>query len=341
MCQLLYRAGYSKSASTYRLTTNHQIKITKEFKMTSRQTITIATRKSALAMWQAYYVQSKLREKFPSVDVKLLPMSTQGDRILDTPLAKIGGKGLFIKELEVAMQNGEADIAVHSMKDVPVAFPEGFGLHAICERENPYDAFVSQRFTHISELPQGAVVGTSSLRRQCQLRRYRSDLVIKDLRGNVNTRLAKLDNGDYDAIILAAAGLIRLDMQERIRHELSPEVSLPAVGQGAVGIECRNDDKELIKMISALQDEKTALRVTAERAMNARLEGGCQVPIGSFATIENDTLHLNGLVGSVDGTTVLKAKASGSLIDAEKIGVSVGEELLKQGAKAILDSLSV
>ena len=309
--------------------------------MSSRKTITIATRKSALAMWQAHYVQDQLRALFPDLAVKLLPMSTQGDRILDAPLAKIGGKGLFIKELEIAMQNGEADIAVHSMKDVPVAFPDGFGLHAICERENPFDAFVSNQFNHIDDLPQGAVVGTSSLRRQCQLKRYRPDLVIKDLRGNVNTRLSKLDNGDYDAIILAAAGLIRLDMQTRIKHELPPEISLPAVGQGAVGIECRNDDETLITILKALQDEQTATRVTAERAMNARLEGGCQVPIGSFATINGDTLVLDGLVGSVDGKTLLKAQASGPLCDAEKLGINVAESLLEQGAKAILDSLSV
>jgi hydroxymethylbilane synthase len=309
--------------------------------MSSRKTITIATRKSALAMWQAHYVQDQLRALFPDLAVKLLPMSTQGDRILDAPLAKIGGKGLFIKELEIAMQNGEADIAVHSMKDVPVAFPDGFGLHAICERENPFDAFVSNQFNHIDDLPQGAVVGTSSLRRQCQLKRYRPDLVIKDLRGNVNTRLSKLDNGDYDAIILAAAGLIRLDMQNRIKHELPPQISLPAVGQGAVGIECRNDDEALITIIKALQDERTATRVTAERAMNARLEGGCQVPIGSFATIQGDTLVLDGLVGSVDGKTLLKAQASGPLCDAEKLGINVAESLLEQGAKAILDSLSV
>ena len=309
--------------------------------MSSRKTITIATRKSALAMWQAHYVQDQLRALFPDLAVKLLPMSTQGDRILDAPLAKIGGKGLFIKELEIAMQNGEADIAVHSMKDVPVAFPDGFGLHAICERENPFDAFVSNQFNHIDDLPQGAIVGTSSLRRQCQLKRYRPDLVIKDLRGNVNTRLSKLDNGDYDAIILAAAGLIRLDMQTRIKHELPPEISLPAVGQGAVGIECRNDDETLITILKALQDEQTATRVTAERAMNARLEGGCQVPIGSFATINGDTLVLDGLVGSVDGKTLLKAQASGPLCDAEKLGINVAESLLEQGAKAILDSLSV
>ena len=303
------------------------------------RTIRIATRKSDLAMWQAKYVQAKLLEHHPHVNVELLPMSTQGDRILDTPLAKIGGKGLFIKELEIAMQNGEADIAVHSMKDVPVAFPEGFGLHSICERENPFDAFVSNHYDSIEALPLGAVVGTSSLRRQCQIRAFRADLVIKDLRGNVNTRLAKLDEGQYDAIILASAGLIRLGMRERIKQEIDTGVSLPAVGQGAVGIECRNDDGELISLLQALNDSQTAARVLAERAMNARLEGGCQVPIGSYAVLSDDTLTLRGLVGTPDGTTILKASAEGLLADAEKIGTEVANKLLEQGAREILDAL--
>lgn len=304
------------------------------------RTIRIATRKSDLAMWQAKYVQAKLLEHHSHIQVELLPMSTQGDRILDTPLAKIGGKGLFIKELEIAMQKGEADIAVHSMKDVPVAFPEGFGLHAICERENPFDAFVSNNFKSLDELPIGAVVGTSSLRRQCQIRAYRSDLVIRDLRGNVNTRLAKLDDGQYDAIILASAGLIRLGMQDRIAQEISTGDSLPAVGQGAVGIECRNDDAELIQLLQALNHDATSARVHAERAMNAKLEGGCQVPIGSFAVLENDELVLRGLVGTVDGSRILKASAQGSINDAIAIGESVAGQLLEQGAKEILDDLS-
>ena len=219
--------------------------------LNTTRTVRIATRKSALALWQAEYVKAKLLEHYPSMTVELVPMSTQGDKILDTPLAKIGGKGLFIKELEIAMLEGRADIAVHSMKDVPVEFPEGFGLHAICERENPFDAFVSNHHDSLDALPQGAVVGTSSLRRQCQIRKYRPDLVIKDLRGNVNTRLAKLDAGDYDAIILACAGLIRLEMESRIRMSLPADISLPAVGQGAVGIECRNDDEELISLLQA------------------------------------------------------------------------------------------
>lgn len=307
--------------------------------LNTTRTVRIATRKSALALWQAEYVKAKLLEHYPSMVVELVPMSTQGDKILDTPLAKIGGKGLFIKELEVAMLEGRADIAVHSMKDVPVEFPEGFGLHAICERENPYDAFVSNNFDCIDALPQGAVVGTSSLRRQCQIRKYRPDLVIKDLRGNVNTRLAKLDAGEYDAIILASAGLIRLDMSSRIRMPLTADISLPAVGQGAVGIECRNDDEELIALLQALNHDDTNTRVTAERAMNERLEGGCQVPIGSFATLDGDSLTLTGMVGKPDGTELLFASATAPRENATSIGIEVAEALLAQGAGDILKAL--
>ncbi|MFT2089511.1 hydroxymethylbilane synthase [Paraglaciecola sp. 2405UD69-4] len=303
------------------------------------RTIRIATRKSALALWQAEYVKSALLKAHQNIQVELVPMSTQGDKILDTPLAKIGGKGLFIKELEVAMNEGRADIAVHSMKDVPVEFPEGFGLHAICERENPFDAFVSNTFTDLASLPQGAVVGTSSLRRQCQLRKMRPGLVIKDLRGNVNTRLAKLDAGEYDAIILAAAGLIRLGMQDRIRYDIPAAESLPAVGQGAVGIECRNDDAELIALLAPLNHAETATRVRCERAMNAKLNGGCQVPIGSFATLEQQQVTLKGLVGSPDGNTLLQATASGTFEQAEQVGEQVAQQLLDQGAGEILAAL--
>lgn len=301
--------------------------------------IRIATRKSALALWQAEYVKAALLKAHQNVQVELVPMSTQGDKILDTPLAKIGGKGLFIKELEIAMNEGRADIAVHSMKDVPVDFPEGFGLHAICERENPFDAFVSNTFNDLTSLPQNAVVGTSSLRRQCQLRKMRPDLIIKDLRGNVNTRLAKLDAGEYDAIILAAAGLIRLGMLERIRYEIPANESLPAVGQGAVGIECRNDDAELIALLAPLNHAETATRVRCERAMNAKLNGGCQVPIGSFATLEQQQITLKGLVGSTDGTTLLHATATGTLEQAEVVGEQVAQQLLDQGAGEILAAL--
>ncbi len=302
----------------------------------TRKLVRIATRESALAMWQAKYVKQALENAHPDLSVELKPMTTKGDIILDTPLAKVGGKGLFIKELEVAMQNGEADIAVHSMKDVPVEFPEGFGLHAICERENPYDAFVSNHFAKLDDLPQGAVVGTSSLRRQCQLKHYRPDLVIRDLRGNVNTRLRKLDEGQYDAIILAAAGLIRLEMGERIRHTLDAKMSLPAVGQGAVGIECRDDDAELIALLQPLNHIDTATRVTAERALNAKLQGGCQVPIGSFSELDGDTIHIYGLVGAVSGEHIIRAQTTGSRSDAAQLGEQVAEDLLSQGAAALL-----
>lgn len=315
----------------------------------SSKNLTIATRKSPLAMWQAEYVQAALSRAYPDLAVELLPMSTKGDRILDTPLAKVGGKGLFIKELEVAMMEGRADIAVHSLKDVPMEFPEGFGLHAVCRRENPYDAFVSNNYDSFAELPQGAIVGTSSLRRQAQLRAKRPDLVIKDLRGNVNSRLAKLDAGDYDAIILACAGLIRLNMGFRIKEQIAPEISLPAVGQGAVGIECRNDQPEVIVLLQALACPETTIRVSAERAMNAKLEGGCQIPIGSFAELNNDELRLRGLVASVDGKWVCQSEQTVSLIgdfdarreQAAALGVSIAEDLLAQGAGDILANVSI
>jgi hydroxymethylbilane synthase len=305
----------------------------------STRIIRIATRKSALALWQAEYVKAALLNAHNNLQVELVPMSTQGDKILDTPLAKIGGKGLFIKELEVAMTEGRADIAVHSMKDVPIAFPDGFGLHAVCKRENPFDAFVSNHFDSIEELPLNAVVGTSSLRRQCQLRRFRPDLVIKDLRGNVNTRLAKLDAGQYDAIVLAAAGLIRLGMRERIQSEMQPELSLPAVGQGAVGIECRNDDADLIALLAPLNHLETSIRIRAERAMNAKLNGGCQVPIGSFAELDGQYITLRGLVGSVDGKVMLHAKQTDILENAQRLGEQVAEMLIDQGAEEILSAL--
>lgn len=272
----------------------------------------------------------------PGLRVELVPMVTKGDVILDTPLAKVGGKGLFVKELELAMLENRADMAVHSMKDVPVDFPDGLGLVTICEREDPRDAFVSNRYDAIDALPPGAVVGTSSLRRQCQLNARRPDLVIRSLRGNVGTRLAKLDAGDYDAIILAAAGLKRLGLEDRIRLALPAELSLPAVGQGAVGIECRLDDHQLITLLQALNDEDTATCVTAERAMNTRLEGGCQVPIGSFAVLEEGELWLRGLVGSPDGSTVVSGERRGPRDQAEQMGISLAEELLDRGARDIL-----
>ena len=298
----------------------------------TQRVVRIATRKSALALWQAEFVKAELLKAHQHISVELVPMTTKGDIILDTPLAKVGGKGLFIKELEIAMQEGRADIAVHSMKDVPVEFPQGFGLHAICARENPSDAFVSNRFGSLDALPQNATVGTSSLRRQVQLRALRPDLNIKDLRGNVNTRLAKLDDGQYDAIILASAGLIRLGMQDRITQEITSELSLPAVGQGAVGIECRNDDAELISLLAPLHDMRTATCVMAERALNAKLQGGCQVPIGSFCIWQDETLMLRGLVGSISGKQIIKAQQIGEASSPIELGESVAQELLDLGA---------
>ena len=298
--------------------------------------VRIATRKSALALWQAEFVKAQLEHFHDDVRVELVPMSTQGDIILDTPLAKIGGKGLFVKELEQAMLDGRADIAVHSMKDVPVEFPDDLELHVICEREDPRDAFVSNNFANIDALPQGAIVGTSSLRRQCQIRALRPDLEIRDLRGNVNTRLAKLDSGQYDAIILAAAGLIRLKMGERIRDFIEPEVSLPANGQGAVGIECRIDDEVTKALLAPLEHSETRIRVNAERSMNRHLEGGCQVPIGAYALVDGEQVHLRGLVGAIDGSEILRDEISGHVDNAEKLGIELAKKLLAQGADKIL-----
>ena len=295
--------------------------------MSSRE-IRIATRKSALALWQAEYVKACLEQAHPGLRVSLVPMVSRGDKLLDAPLAKIGGKGLFVKELETALLENEADIAVHSMKDVPMDFPEGLGLFCICEREDPRDAFVSNTFASLDELPAGSVVGTSSLRRQAQLLARRPDLKIQFLRGNVNTRLAKLDAGEYDAIILAAAGLIRLGFAERIRSSISVDDSLPAGGQGAVGIECRTADAEIHALLAPLHHRETALRVTAERALNKHLNGGCQVPIACYALLDGEQLWLRGLVGQPDGTQLLRAEGRAPLAEAEA--------LLAQGADDIL-----
>ncbi|MGA4633283.1 hydroxymethylbilane synthase [Pseudomonas solani] len=301
--------------------------------------IRIATRKSALALWQAEFVKASLEKAHPGLKVSLVPMVSRGDKLLDAPLAKIGGKGLFVKELETALLEDEADIAVHSMKDVPMDFPDGLGLFCICEREDPRDAFVSNTFDSLDALPAGAVVGTSSLRRQAQLLARRADLKIQFLRGNVNTRLAKLDAGEYDAIILAAAGLIRLGFQDRIRSSISVDDSLPAGGQGAVGIECRTADTEIHALLAPLHHRDTALRVTAERALNKRLNGGCQVPIACYAILEDDQLWLRGLVGQPDGGTLLRAESRALASDAESLGVRVAEDLLGQGAEAILQAV--
>lgn len=301
--------------------------------------IRIATRKSALALWQAEYVKARLEASHPGLVVSLVPMVSRGDKLLDAPLAKIGGKGLFVKELETALMENEADIAVHSMKDVPMEFPAGLGLYCICEREDPRDAFVSNQYDSLDALPPGSVVGTSSLRRQAQLLARRPDLKIQFLRGNVNTRLAKLDAGEYDAIILAAAGLIRLGFGKRIRSSIGVDESLPAGGQGAVGIECRTDDTELHQLLACLNDPQTATRVTAERALNRHLNGGCQVPIACYAVLEGDQLWLRGLVGQPDGTLLLRAEGRAPAEQAEILGVQVAEALLAQGAEQILKAV--
>ena len=305
------------------------------------QLVRIATRKSPLAMWQAEYVKQQLLVHHPQLQVELLALSTRGDKLLDTSLAKVGGKGLFVKELEIALLDGAADIAVHSMKDVPMEFPEGLKLAVICEREDPLDAFVSNNYQRLDQLPADAIVGTSSLRRQSQVRAQFPDLQIKDLRGNVNTRLAKLDHGEYDALILASAGLIRLDMHQRIASRLEAELCLPAGGQGAVGIECRTGDKAIQTLLEPLHHRESAYCVMAERAMNRRLQGGCQVPIGCFAQLQpsGDRLKLRGLVASVDGQTLLKADIQGAVQDAEKLGERLADKLLSMGAGEILTSV--
>ncbi|WP_031429610.1 hydroxymethylbilane synthase [Methylomicrobium agile] len=301
--------------------------------------IRIATRKSPLALWQANHVAALLERHFPGIRTELVQMTTRGDKMLDAPLAKVGGKGLFVKELEQGMLEGEADIAVHSMKDVPVEFPDGLHLAAILKREDPTDALVSNRFAGLDELPANARIGTSSLRRQCQIKQRFPNAEILQLRGNVNTRLAKLDAGDFDAVILASAGLIRLGMADRIRERLDPAISLPAIGQGAIGIECRRDDAEINALLGALHDSDTAVCVRAERAMNARLQGGCQVPIAGFAEKHGERLFMRGLVGAPDGSVIYHSESRDDLDRAEDLGRHIAEDLLAQGADRILAAL--
>jgi len=305
----------------------------------AKDILRIATRKSALALWQAEFVRQSLVAAHPGLQVELLTLSTRGDKILDTPLAKIGGKALFVKELEEALLEGRADLAVHSMKDVPMELPEGLELPVILAREDPRDAFVSAHYTTIDELPQGARVGTCSLRRQCQLRARRPDLEVANLRGNVGTRLGKLDDGQFEAIVLASSGLKRLELEERITAELDPGVMLPAVGQGALGIECRAGDAPVLDRIRVLDHGTSHTRVRAERAMNRRLEGGCQVPIAGYAEIDHDVIVLRGLVGRPDGTEVVEGVISGRPEDAEELGTVLGDDLLSRGADRILAEL--
>lgn len=303
------------------------------------KTLRIATRKSLLAMWQAEHIKARLEQLHSDLTVELLPMSTRGDVILDTPLAKIGGKGLFVKELEVAMLEGQADLAVHSMKDLPVEFPEGLELFGICEREDPRDAFVSNNYAQLEDLPEGAIVGTCSLRRKCQILANFPHLVVHDLRGNVQTRLRKLDEGQFDAIILAASGLIRLDLTARIKQRIPAELSLPANGQGVLGIECRSDDDATKALLAPLTCADTRSCVLAERAMNRRLQGGCQVPIGAYAELHGDQLHLRGLVGRPDGSEIIEGEIKGHRDHAEALGTELAEYLLARGAGKILQDV--
>ena len=297
----------------------------------------IATRKSPLAIWQAEFVKSKLENIYPDLKVELVKMTTQGDQILNSPLSKIGGKSLFIKELEVGIMEGRADIAVHSMKDVPYELPQGFEIGAILERESPFDAFVSNDFNSIQDLPVGARLGSCSLRRIVQVKAMRPDLEILDLRGNVNTRLKKLDDGEYDAIILACSGLTRLGFDNRIKQDLSPDDSLPAVGQGALGIEIKANDHEISSLIKPLIHQKTQIEVNAERALNTTLQGGCSVAIGAFATSEDSKLTLSGMVGNVDSGEIIRVQETGETSKPTDLGIRAAKKLLSLGARELLN----
>jgi len=307
----------------------------------SLKKISIATRKSPLALWQAEHVKAQLQQHHPELEVELVSMQTQGDRILDTPLSLVGGKGLFIKELEQALYEHQADIAVHSMKDVTIDMTEGLQLPVILKREDPHDVFISKTHKSISDLPQGAVVGTSSLRRKCQLMAWRGDLNIKDLRGNVGTRLNKLDDGEYDAIILAAAGVMRLGLGDRISEIISTDIILPAIGQGAIGIQMRTGDNNVLEKICSLNDVTTQQQVETERVVSRRLFGGCQLPIAAYAEIYQDNIgqeniKITGMVGRIDGSEIIKDSVNGNLQQREALGLQLAETLLKNGADDIL-----
>jgi len=297
----------------------------------------LGTRKSPLALWQAEHVRAQLMQRHPGLQVEVITMTTEGDRILDRSLAKVGGKGLFIKELEQGLAAAQIDLAVHSLKDVTVTLPDGMHLPAFLEREDPRDAFVSARYNRLQDLGPGARVGTSSLRRQSQLRAAFPHLEIVTLRGNVNTRLRKLDEGEFDAVILAVAGLKRLGFGERIRTPLAPEECLPAVGQGVVCVECRADDAETTRLVAALDDSSARTCVAAERAMNEALEGGCQVPVAGYAVLNGKELHLRGLVGEPDGSRVVHGEVRGPAKDARSLGLALAQDLLARGARQILD----
>ena len=301
-----------------------------------KKIIKIGTRKSMLALWQSNWIKGMIEERYPDVTVELVRIVTKGDKIVDVPLAKVGGKGLFVKEIEEALLNGEADIAVHSMKDVPTVLPEELHIGIITKRQDPRDAFVSNKYKALDELPQGAKIGTSSLRRKSQLHRTRPDLVIEDLRGNLDTRIKKLDDGLFDAIILAAAGMRRLGWENRITRCFTSEEMLPAIAQGAVGIELRKKDTDLLNALSFMHDEETAITVTAERAFLTRLEGGCQVPIGGFGQLRDGKLTFTGLIAAVDGSRILMETTIGEPAEAEAIGLETAEKLLAKGGGEIL-----
>ena len=304
--------------------------------MNTPKKLVIASRESMLAMWQAEHIKGRLKALYPDCEVEILGMTTRGDQILDRTLSKIGGKGLFIKELEQALQDGRADLAVHSIKDVPMELPEGFALAAIGERASPFDAFVSNQYARLEDMPEGAIVGTSSLRREAQLRAKFPHLPIQPLRGNVQTRLSKLDNGDYDAVILAAAGLQRLGLDGRIREILSPADSLPAAGQGALGIEIAARRTDLADILRPLNHEKTAACVTAERALARALGGSCQVPLAAYCVMEDGLLTLNGLVGHPDGSVIIEASAQAPAAYADALGRAVAKRLADDGAEELI-----
>ncbi|MFQ5508611.1 MAG: hydroxymethylbilane synthase [Leptospirillia bacterium] len=299
-------------------------------------TITIATRGSQLALWQANWVKNRIASAFPDTAVELNIIKTTGDKITDVPLAQVGGKGLFVKEIEEALLNGSADIAVHSMKDVPAELPEGLGLVAIPEREDPRDAFISNDYDCLADLPRGAKIGSSSLRRHCQVVAYRPDLKVEVLRGNVDTRLRKLDEGMYDAILLAAAGITRLGWADRVKEYLDPDLCLPAVGQGALGIEARLGDTALEPVLDLFRDPDTTVAVTAERAFLLRLEGGCQVPIGALATVSGNTVRLTGLVAELDGSRIIRKQAGADAADADRLGRELADAVIAEGGGEIL-----
>ena len=305
------------------------------------KTVSIATRKSPLALWQAEHVKTQLQQHHPQIEVELVSMQTEGDRILDKPLSLVGGKGLFIKELEQALYEQRADIAVHSMKDVTIDMPEGLQLPVILEREDPHDAFISEKYKRINDLPQGAVVGTSSLRRKCQLMAWRGDLNIKDLRGNVGTRLKKLDDGEYDAIILAAAGVMRLGLEDRISEIIPTDIILPAIGQGAIGIQMRAGDNDVLEIVASLNHETTQQQVETERVVSRRLFGGCQLPIAAYAEISKENIgqeqiNICAMVGRVDGSEIVRDSVIGDLQDRDTLGLQLAETLLTNGADDIL-----